>query len=174
MTAKNARRWLLPIIAAAIIAADQLTKWWIRSALPPGGSIPLVDHLAFTYVQNTGSAFGFFHDRGLIISIVGIVAVILMLVFYRYLSPFNMLGLVSLSLVFGGAVGNLIDRFSLGFVTDFIEVRLWGNTYWPNFNVADSCISIGGLMLIYFFFTVLRKGERHGAGRDAPNPTVQR
>jgi signal peptidase II len=171
MTSERARithRWLLPVIAAVIIVLDQLTKFWIREAMQVGDSIPVWGPFALTYAQNTGSAFGLFRDGGLIISIIGIIAVVLMLVFYRYLAPFNYLGMTALSMVFGGAVGNLIDRLTLGFVTDFIDVELWGGFHWPMFNVADSCISIGGILLIYFFIRMMAKGNEQA--KPVPTP----
>ena len=164
---KTAHRWLLPAIAVIIIVLDQVTKLLIRAGMVPGESIPVFGPFALTYVQNTGSAFGLFPGQGLVISILGVFSTILILVFYRYLAPFSVFALVSISMVFGGAVGNLVDRFALGYVTDFIDVRLWGTFHWPFFNVADSCITIGGLMLVYYFLGMLRRGEQRGANRGA-------
>jgi signal peptidase II len=64
-----------------------------------------------------------------------------------------------LGLVFGGAVGNLIDRIRFGYVTDFVDVRLWRDFHWPAFNVADSAITVGSIMLAVFIFFTLRKRD---------------
>jgi signal peptidase II len=69
-----------------------------------------------------------------------------------------------LGLVFGGAVGNLIDRIRLGYVTDFIDVRLWRDFHWPAFNVADSAITVGSIMLVIFIFLAFRKGDGSSSG----------
>ena len=91
-----------------------------------------------------------------LIAIVGVAAILL---FYRYFSKSNMLGIFALGLVFGGAIGNLIDRLRFGYVTDFIDVRLWGDFHWPTFNVADSGITVGSIMLIIFIFLTFRKTD---------------
>ena len=74
-----------------------------------------------------------------------------------------MLGTVALGLVFGGAIGNQIDRISLGHVTDFVLVRLWDDVYWPTFNVADSAITVGVIVLACFIFWVLKKEDNRPA-----------
>lgn len=159
------RRWLLPTTAVPVIVFDQLTKFMVRANMSPGESIPVFWRLQWTYVQNTGSAFGLFVDQRLMLSIIGAIGVIAILLFYRFLSPPSRLALVAISLVLAGAISNLIDRFLLGYVTDFIDVHLWGDFHWPFFNIADSAITIGSLMLIYFFAFVLRRVEQ---SRESP------
>jgi len=85
--------------------------------------------------------------------------VVAILLFYRYFSKSNMLGISALGLLLGGAVGNLIDRLRFGFVTDFIDVRLWGDFHWPTFNVADSAITVGSIMLAVFIFFTFGKSD---------------
>jgi len=161
------RRWLLPVTAVPIIVLDQLTKFVVRASMTPGESVPVIWRLQWTYVQNTGSAFGLFLDQRVLLSVVGAAGVIAILLFYRFLSPPSRLALVAMSLVLAGAISNLIDRFFLGYVTDFIDVHLWGDFHWPFFNVADSAITTGSLILIYFLVFVVRKVERSREKRQA-------
>jgi signal peptidase II len=91
------------------------------------------------------------------------------LLFLRYLSPATTLSIVSIGLIMGGAVGNLIDRLRFGYVTDFIYFRLWGNFHWPAFNIADAAITVGVFVLIYSFYRsgVFRKAyERNHRPQD--------
>jgi len=89
-------------------------------------------------------------------AIAGLAAVLLL---SRYFRKSGKLISVALALVFGGAVGNLIDRIRFGCVTDFIDVKLWEDFHWPAFNVADSAITIGVIALLIFLFWELRKGD---------------
>lgn len=136
------------LIAAAVIIADQLTKALIRQNLALGEAwapIPAIgDFFRFLYWQNRGAAFGTLQNAGPVLTVVRIAIAIFIIVFYQKAEIKDTLMKVALSLMLGGAVGNLIDQFSLGFVTDFIAVGRY-----PIFNVADSCVTIGvGLMLL--------------------------
>jgi signal peptidase II len=139
---------LLFLIAAAVIVADQLTKALVRQNLDLGEAwapIPAIgDFFRFLYWQNRGAAFGTLQNAGPILTIVRIAIVLFIIVFYQKAEIKDVLVKVSLSLMLGGALGNLVDQFTLGFVTDFIAVGRF-----PIFNVADSCVTIGvGLMLL--------------------------
>ena len=139
---------LLFLIAAAVIVADQLTKAVVRQNLALGEAwapIPAIgDFFRFLYWQNRGAAFGTLQNAGPILTIVRIAIVLFIIVFYQKAEIKDVLVKVSLSLMLGGALGNLVDQFTLGFVTDFIAVGRF-----PIFNVADSCVTIGvGLMLL--------------------------
>ena len=160
------RGGLFLVIAAFVVVLDQISKSWVRSNLELSETVPLVGCLSFTYVRNTGSAFGLFANQAFLLTVIAIVGLVVILLFYRYLSRFNVLGIMALSLIFGGALGNLIDRLRFGFVTDFIDVRLWGDFHWPTFNVADSAITVGSIVLAVFIFLVFRKedGKSSGAG----------
>lgn len=136
------------LIAAAVIIADQLTKALIRQNLALGEAwapIPAIgEFFRFLYWQNRGAAFGTLQNAGPVLTVVRIAIAIFIIVFYQKAEIKDTLMKVALSLMLGGAVGNLIDQFSLGFVTDFIAVGRY-----PIFNVADSCVTIGvGLMLL--------------------------
>ena len=157
------RGGLFLLIAAFVVVTDQITKHWIRSNLSPDESLSEVGFVCITHVRNTGSAFGLFTNQAFLLSIVAVVGLVVILVFYRYLSSYSMLGTAALGLVFGGAIGNQIDRMRLGHVTDFIRVRLWDGVYWPTFNVADSAITVGVIVLACFIFWVLKKEDNSPA-----------
>ncbi len=158
------RGGLFLIIAAFVVSLDQISKSWVNSHLALYETIPLVGCLSLTHVRNTGSAFGLFANQAFLLALVSIVGLVTILLFYRYLSKSNILGILALSLVFGGAVGNLIDRMRFGYVTDFIDVRLWGDFHWPTFNVADSAITVGSIVLVIFLFLAFRKGDGKSSG----------
>ena len=147
------------LIAAVVVALDQLSKEWIRSSLSVGGSFPEIGPLTIIHIQNTGSAFGLFTNQTFLLSVVAIVGLLVVLSFFRYFSEIGLTGGVALSLIFAGALGNLIDRLRLGHVTDYIYVRLWANYYWPAFNIADSAITVGALVLAIVAVIRLRKKD---------------
>ena len=153
------RRWSFLLIAAFVVAADQLTKYWIRANLLPGESLPEIGILTIVHAQNTGSAFGLFTNQAFLLTLIAVVGLVVILLFYRYLPQSSILSTIALGLVFGGALGNLTDRIRLGHVTDFIYVRLWGDFYWPAFNIADSSISIGVVVLAVFLLIGLKKKD---------------
>jgi signal peptidase II len=140
---------------AGIIVVDQLTKWIVDRTMPLHYSIPLIDgFFSLTYIRNTGAAFGILAGSAaafrlpflLLFSLVAIGFMVMML---RRL-PDHEKGLITaLSLILGGAIGNLIDRAVYGEVVDFLDFY-WGSYHWPAFNVADSCITIGVAITIYY------------------------
>ena len=157
------------IVIALVSAADQLSKLWIRAHLELGESLSITDRLSLIYIGNTGSAFGLLANQTFLIIIISIAALLFILLFLRYLSPATTLSIVSIGLIMGGAVGNLIDRLRFGYVTDFIYFRLWGNFHWPAFNIADAAITVGVFVLIYSFYRsgVFRKAyERNHRPQD--------
>ncbi len=139
------------IFIALVSASDQLSKLWIRAHLALGESLPITDRLSLIYIGNTGSAFGLLANQTFLLITISIAILLLILLFLRYLSPATTLSMISISLLLGGAVGNLIDRLHLGYVTDFIYIRLWSNFHWPAFNIADAAIVVGVFTLIYSF-----------------------
>ena len=153
------RRWTFLFIAAFVAAADQLSKSWIRANLLPGESFPEIWRFSIAHVQNTGAVFGLFTNQAFLLTLIAIVGLIVILLFYRYLPQSYVLSTIALGLVFGGALGNLIDRIRFGGVTDFILVRLWDDFYWPAFNIADSAISVGVIVLIVFLLLGLTKKD---------------
>ncbi len=145
-------RTLFFAVAGLIVLFDQLTKYVVTATMPLHSSIPVVDgFFSLTYVRNPGAAFGFlatappFFRAAFFITVT--VAAILLILYYirRYKLEDRRLTL-ALSLILGGAVGNLVDRVRFGDVVDFLDVYI-GSHHWPAFNVADSAISIGAVLL---------------------------
>jgi len=139
-----------------VVAADQLSKIWIRSHLPVGQSLFEAGFFRITRVHNTGAAFGLFQGQSFPLTIVAMVGIAFFLVYalviYRH-SPIldNMPNRVALGLVLGGTIGNLIDRLRFGYVTDFIAFNLW-----PAFNIADSAVTIGVILFAYSLLSIAR------------------
>ncbi len=137
------------VLTALLLVLDQVTKWWSSSAFPLNGEGQYL-FLGFylTYVQNTGAAFGIFQDGTLplgILSSVVSLAIIVYLVMKGKTMP--VLQRYALASILAGAIGNMIDRFRLGYVVDFIHFNVPGFSF-PVFNVADSCVVIGAILLI--------------------------
>ena len=147
--------------AAAVIALDQLTKWLASSRLLMGRPIPVLDDFVrFTLVHNTGAAFGLFPGSRIpfiAISVLAIAVVIYLFLRETYRSLANR---ILLGCILGGAIGNLVDRARLGWVVDFIDIGV-GSVRWPVFNVADSAVTLGVLILAW---------NLARAGRPAPDP----
>ena len=149
--------WLVPaLVAPTVVILDQLAKAWIVRTLGSyeGNSMPLLgDWLRFTFVKNTGVAFGMFQNFPYFFTITSIIISIGALYFYRYHLPnHNRLIQLCVGAIIGGAVGNIIDRIRLGYVVDFVHV-----TWFPGiFNVADACISCGVVILAAY---LMIKGE---------------
>ena len=143
---------------------DQASKYLIDSSMRLHDSIPIINGLfSITYVRNPGAAFGFLaganpYFRAVFFICVTIAAVILIVYYLKANKLESVLLTTSLSLVMGGAVGNLIDRVRFGEVTDFLDVYL-GTHHWPAFNVADSAISVGAVLLLIEM--IRRKKQSH-------------
>jgi signal peptidase II len=152
------------LAALAVLALDQWSKWLVEARLPHLSSVEVVPGLLnFTHVRNTGVAFGLFAAKGhdlhtLVLSLVGALALVVVLVYFWRTPATDRVLLVALALVLGGAIGNLADRVAGGAVTDFIDVY-FRDYHWHTFNVADSAITIG---LVLMAWDALRpRGERH-------------
>jgi signal peptidase II len=141
---------LFLIVAALVVAIDQLSKLWINASRPQIGLLP--GFLDLVYVENTGAIFGLFHSHTELFIALGIASSVIILVFLYYFPPVTNVGRVSFALILGGAAGNLIDRLRLGYAIDFISIHLQELFHWPAFNVADIAITVGILTLIYYFY----------------------
>jgi signal peptidase II len=160
----RSRLTLFLIVAALVVILDQLSKLFINSNRPQVELLP--GFLDLVYVENSGAIFGLVHNHTGAFIALGIAGVIVILVFLRYFPPATTLGVVSFALILSGAVGNLIDRirtFPSSFVIDFISIHWRKLFYWPAFNVADAALTVGILMLIYYFYRwgVSRKAHEH-------------
>ena len=145
------------IIAVILIAVDRITKNWAAQALV-SGDIAVIDKvLYFRYTENTGVAFSMFSDNRWVL--VGITSVMLIVALAFFLSGKikDKLELFALSLIIAGGVGNLIDRLSLGYVIDFIDVRIIN---FAIFNVADMCITIGAILVCIAAFAAEKREKR--------------
>lgn len=138
-------------ISGLVLVFDQLSKWLVNSALALGESIVLMPMVTFTKAYNYGAAFSFLGSasgwqRWFFIVLAAVVSTVL-LVWLARLAQHERRTAVALSLILGGAIGNLIDRVLYGYVIDFIDVyyHAW---HWPTFNVADSAITLGAGLLI--------------------------
>ncbi|NLB99628.1 signal peptidase II [Halopseudomonas formosensis] len=147
--------WLL--LSVAVIALDLLSKWVAESSLDLYQQVPVIDGLfSFTLAYNTGAAFSFLSDAGgwqrwfFIAIAVGVSG--LLLVWLARLPRSKWLESVALALILGGALGNLYDRIVHGHVVDFILVHWHQSWYFPAFNIADSAITVGAVMLIVDMF----------------------
>lgn len=148
------------LIAGAVVLLDQLTKLAVLNTIPLYDSVPVVPgffHL--THIQNPGGAFGFLSRQGALIRSVvflaaSAVALCLIFIFYRNTPDTHRWLGNGLALIFGGAVGNLIDRLRFGRVVDFLDVFV-AEYHWPAFNVADSAVTVG--IGIFVFHLLLNR-----------------
>lgn len=169
-----ARFWSLSLLMSALIIIDQLTKGAIQSSFAYGETKVIIDgFFSLAYVKNTGAAFGFGADGHLLFRQVLFLVVPVLFcgwIFYMLVKtlkgPFYMS--LAYALILAGATGNLIDRFSMGYVVDFL-LFYWQDEsrHFPAFNVADSCITIAGVLLVVDFFIQL-KHKRNS--RNASDP----
>ncbi len=140
--------------AIAIIVSDQVTKAVITEKLFVYGSYQVIDgFFSLVYVMNPGAAFGFLAGtpeifRYLFFIGVTVLAILLIIYYISKSKSQDVLMVISLTLIFGGAVGNLIDRIRFGAVVDFLDFYI-GVWHWPAFNVADSAISVGAALMIW-------------------------
>ena len=142
------RKWLF--LALVVIVLDQLTKLWVDSALHYGQVIPVLPSFNLVLAYNKGAAFSFLaHESGWQRHLFSLIAVAasgaIVWVLRRHHE--NKLLSLALSLILGGALGNLIDRVAYGHVVDFIQVY-YSTYFWPAFNVADSAITVGAVLLV--------------------------
>jgi signal peptidase II len=157
-------QWLvLALVAGAAVLADQLTKQVVGRTLALGDSVDIVGPFSIHHVQNSGIAFGLFGSRTSLVIAVTAVAVGAMLVFFARSGRRHPVLPVALGLVLGGSIANLVDRVRLGHVTDFIDLG-----FWPAFNLADSFIVLGVLILLAALLLPQRVHRRPRALTNAP------
>jgi len=145
------------IVAAAVIALDQVTKYLVRANMSLGQSFPESGPVRIVRVTNTGAAFGMLQGQTFFLTVTTLLGLGAILLYYLYPPMDNRILRVALGLQLGGAIGNLSDRVRVGEVTDFIQ---W--PHWPAFNVADSSITVGVVAIVVFLTlsdTIWRKKE---------------
>ncbi len=155
------RAWVaFGVMVAAVIGIDQWSKALVRSAFDVGESMPLIDgFLWLTHVHNTGAAFGMLKGQQFVLVLVALVVTAVIVYALVKLRPRSVIARVSLALVMGGAIGNLIDRVIAGGVTDFFDLG-----WFPVFNIADACLDVGAVILVAWLL--------FGRHEHALNPTV--
>ncbi len=155
---------LIGIIFAASIVLDQLTKKWAVGVLKDGSSIKVIgDFLRFTYAENRGAAFSILQDQRVFFIITTVVMLAVMAYIYFKTKNITKLSKLSIVMIAGGAIGNFLDRLRLGYVVDFIDVRFGSFYNFPIFNIADSFVVCGTiLMIILILFNRFEKSETDG------------
>ena len=140
---------LIPfLVAGAVLLIDQLSKCLVHLKLVPGESIPIIKNVFhISLIHNTGCAFGLFRHQATILMALSILTIVMILVFYRQLVGSGRILRVAVSLLIGGASGNLIDRLRFGYVVDFLDFQIW-----PVFNLADSAVTIGVALILWNLF----------------------
>lgn len=138
-------------LSLAILIADQVTKWWAVKMLlgrPPIEVLPVFD---FSLVYNTGAAFGMLDDAGgwqnTFFIVIAVVVLLFILYSLKRLAAHEIQTAVSLCMILGGALGNVVDRVRQGYVVDFIH-WFYQNWHWPHFNIADMAITTGAILLV--------------------------
>ena len=156
--AANSWQWAgLALVACAAVLADQVTKHIVTSTLALDDAVHVVGPLSIHHVQNSGIAFGLFSSATAGGTVITSVAVIWMVWFFARSGGRHPVLPAALGLLIGGSLSNLVDRIRLGHVTDFIDFR-----YWPAFNLADSFICIGVIMLLLALFAADRAPKPPG------------
>lgn len=143
------RKWLA--LALLIIVADHVTKFWVSSTLDYQEAVPVLPFFSLVLVHNTGAAFSFLADAGgwqrwFFIAVGVIATVVIVRLLHRHAHETRLA--FALALVLGGALGNVIDRVIFGYVVDFLYFH-YQSFHWPAFNVADSAITVGAVLLVW-------------------------
>ena len=154
-------------IALIVLTLDLASKYWVESVLEFGQKIPLTSFFNLILTYNPGAAFSFLSEesgwqRWFLSGIAGSAALLIIFLLNKY--KHEKLFCMSLSLILGGALGNLYDRITLGHVVDFLDFYI-DSYHWPAFNIADSAIFIGAALMIYDSFQ--RKENAQDSGKEA-------
>jgi signal peptidase II len=161
---------LFTAIAILVILVDQVSKLYVMRHLALHESIEVIPgFFNITYIRNPGAAFGFLSEappyfRYIFFVAVTVAAIVLILYYLRKSATAENTIIVSLALIFSGAVGNLIDRVRFGEVSDFLDVYI-GSAHWPAFNAADSAITLGAAFLLVELF---KRGRERRDARTYP------
>ncbi len=163
------------LLMLLVVVADQLSKAIVVRRIGLHDYVPLIDGLlSLSHVRNHGAAFGLLSDwnipyQSVLLSTLSLVALGAIAVYFVRLPKSAWLPRLSLSLVLGGAIGNVIDRLRLGYVVDFVHVY-WRDYQWPDFNVADSAITVGVALLVIDILSSPETETRPAAGIDGAAP----
>jgi signal peptidase II len=164
--ARSGAHWIVFFgLAGLIVVVDQLTKAWLVANVAPGDVVQVIgDYVRLIFGQNSGALFGLFRDNAVLFGLVSL-AVIVMIVVYHGKVGRSLYLSIALGLLLGGALGNVTDRLSRGYVVDFVDIGI-GDFRWYTFNVADAAISTSIVMLIgaALIPSLVRLGERSSDG----------
>lgn len=157
------------IVALAVLAIDQVTKSLVRASLHIGESVQILRGVFYlTFVRNEGAAFGLMPGRQPLFVVVTLLVLSAIVVFWWRIRPESWLVVISLGLVFGGAIGNLIDRVAFGKVTDFFDASF---LRFPVFNVADSAVVVGtAILIVWLLFSPEHGAVHHESDEAAEEP----
>ena len=148
------------ILSICLVVIDQVVKWWVRANIPLGEVIPFVPGMMdLAYVQNTGAAFSSFSGMTWVLTLVSLGASVAVAALLRRDFFPGKWGRLCLSLILAGAVGNLIDRALLGFVTDMFQTTF---IRFAVFNVADICVVVGGILMVVYVAFLWEKDKEAG------------
>ena len=151
---------LIGAIAVVVFALDRITKSWIEQNIAIGEARPVIGEYArIVHTQNTGAAFGLLPERTTLLSVLSVVAVLAILFYYRQIASNSPLIAGTLGMQLGGALGNLVDRVRQGYVVDFIDVGIPGGWRFWAFNVADSSIVVGIILVTFLLWQEERKSS---------------
>ena len=153
------------ILAAALVALDQLVKYLVLENIPLGGHVPFIPYIMeLTYIQNTGAAFAMFEEHTWMLALVSLVMSVVLAVAIWKNFFHHPLGKLTLTLLLAGAVGNLIDRVLRGFVVDMFNLLFMN---FAVFNVADICVVVGGISAgLYYLFLAGKLEQKEEKDRD--------
>ena len=155
------RDLILPVVAVIVLIADQASKAWVTQNIPLNTTFdiigPLRDIFVLTHITNSGAAFGLFPQLSIVFTFVALAVSVVIVFYYRSIPAGQWIVRLSLGLQLGGAIGNLIDRLRFGSVTDMLYVR-----YFPVFNIADSAIVCGVVLLMWHLMRTSPKPEPVG------------
>ncbi len=162
--------WLLFLVAAAVLALDQATKYLVLQRLPLGASwapIPALERwFTITHTRNAGASFGLFPQLAPIFLAISVAAVVGIILYARFLRPGDWWMALALGLMLGGAAGNLTDRLRIGHVVDFLDFKVW-----PVFNCADSALVVGVALLLWFLLREQQGHPQDGQPGDESSPS---
>lgn len=162
MSAK--RIGLIGGIAVLVFLVDQLTKRWVQQSIPLYQARPVVgDYVRIVHTENTGAAMGLLPERTTLLSILSVFAVFAILYYYRQIASSSPLVAATLGMQLGGAFGNLVDRVGQGYVVDWIDVGIPGGWRFWAFNIADSSIVVGIVLVTLLLWLEEQKAQTRTA-----------
>lgn len=152
------------LLTLFVVAEDQLTKYLTVTHIKPRETVPLIEGvLHFTYVENTGAAFGIMKNSRWVFMAVSSIAIVALIILIARFASEDRFAAVTIAMILGGGIGNMIDRVRLGYVVDFIDLRLIN---FAVFNVADSFVTVGSVLLIVILVREFVKDSRTRNGKD--------